>query len=75
MRKVFLFVDDSAEAKKVRAAISLRAFCEIVLERLDDDHVTPEDFRVMVGVEDLCDVLDVYIEAGAKRLSDRNGAR
>jgi hypothetical protein len=58
---------------KIRAAISLRAFCEIVLERLEE---SPEaaDAEVILCIEDLCEAIDRYTGVGANGLTRGNGA-
>jgi hypothetical protein len=59
---------------KIRAAISLRAFCEVVLERFLDDDPLYQAHEVILRLEDLCDELDAYIEIGSTRLTRRNGS-
>ena len=53
------------EADRIRSLILLRATCETVLERLDEDDI--DDLGLCVQITKLCDTVSEELERFARR--------
>jgi hypothetical protein len=58
-------VATDAEAERIRSLVVLRATCETVLRRLDEDDI--EDLALTVQITELCDTLCHEIDRFAQR--------
>jgi hypothetical protein len=58
-------VDQDAEADRIRGLVLLRATCETVLQRLDQDDI--DDLALTVQIGELCDTLTGELDRFARR--------
>jgi hypothetical protein len=58
-------VDSDAEADRIRGLVMLRATCETVLKRLDEDDL--DDLALTVQIGELCDTLSDELARFAHR--------
>jgi hypothetical protein len=58
-------MDSDAEAERIRGLVLLRATCETVLKRLDEDDI--DDLALSVQIGNLCDSLADEIARFARR--------
>ena len=62
-------MDGDAEAERIRSLVLLRATCETVLRRLDEDDI--DDLALTVQIGELCDALNVELDRFARRAEPR----
>lgn len=60
-------MERDAEAERIRGLVLLRATCETVLRRLDEDEI--DDLALTIQIGELCDALEEEL----KRFANRNG--
>jgi hypothetical protein len=58
-------VQSDAEAARIRALVMLRATCETVLGRLNEDDI--DDLALTVQIGELCESLDKELDRFANR--------
>lgn len=58
-------MESDAEAERIRSLVLLRATCETVLRRLDEDDI--DDLALTVQIGELCDTLTVELDRFAQR--------
>ena len=58
-------MESDAQAERIRGLILLRAACETVLHRLDEDDI--DDLALTVQVTELCDALTGEFDRFAQR--------
>jgi hypothetical protein len=64
-------METDPEAERIRALILLRATCETVLARLDENDI--DDIALTVQINELCDALSGELTRFARRSAHRNG--
>jgi hypothetical protein len=60
--------NSDAEADRIRGLVLLRATCETVMRRLDEDDI--DDLALTIQLAELCETLDGELERFAKRDQD-----
>ena len=58
-------MEPDAEAERIRSLVLLRATCETVLRRLDEDDI--DDLALTVQIGELCDTLTSELDRFAHR--------
>ena len=58
-------MEPDAEAERIRSLVLLRATCETVLRRLDEDDI--DDLALTVQIGELCDTLTGELDRFAQR--------
>jgi hypothetical protein len=58
-------VSQDGEAERIRGLVLLRATCETVMRRLDEDDI--DDLALTIQLAELCETLDGELERFAKR--------
>ena len=62
-------MEPDAEAERIRGLVLLRATCETVLKRLDEDDI--DDVALTVQIGELCDALTDELSRFANRNANR----